>query len=63
MPDISMCSGEGCPRAPTCYRAQATPDEYRQTYFASPPMKPDQSCEYHWPIAALNKPDETEQTR
>ena len=32
MPDISMCQNKGCPLSSTCYRFQAVPSEYRQTY-------------------------------
>jgi hypothetical protein len=38
MPDITMCSGDGCHRRERCYRATATPNA-RQSYFASPPLK------------------------
>ena len=27
MPDITMCTSNGCPVKDSCYRAQATPDE------------------------------------
>lgn len=47
MPDISMCTGKECPIKNTCYRYIARPSEYRQSYFMSPPYKPDGSCESH----------------
>lgn len=65
MPDIAMCSGDGCPMRETCYRAMATPSKYRQSYFATPPFNlsghasADQlvtvtqrreACEYYYPI-------------
>lgn len=37
MPDITMCSGEGCVIKEDCYRFKATPNEYRQSYFTEPP--------------------------
>jgi len=47
MPDITMCKGDGCVFKDTCYRHIATPSEYRQSYFLSPPIKKD-SCDYYW---------------
>ncbi len=32
MADISMCIKEDCPSFKGCYRAQATPNPYRQSY-------------------------------
>lgn len=49
MPDISMCTGEGCPRKETCYRFTAKPSELRQSYFMKAPIKEDNTCEYYWP--------------
>lgn len=48
MPDIAMCSGEGCPQRNRCYRATATPSTHRQTYFATPPVKADGTCDHFW---------------
>lgn len=52
MPDISMCPGKDetreCPNAKICHRATATPDEFRQAYFAELPLK-ENGCEYFWP--------------
>lgn len=45
MPDITMCEGTGCPQANQCYRHRAIPNEFRQSFFTVPPMKPD-GCEY-----------------
>lgn len=47
MPDITMCSGEGCPLKESCHRFTAKPNEYRQSYFVDPPIK-DSKCEYYW---------------
>jgi len=32
MPDITMCMTEDCPLFKECYRAQAVPNPYRQSY-------------------------------
>jgi alpha-galactosidase/6-phospho-beta-glucosidase family protein len=56
MPDITMCSGNYCPLAKTCYRYKATPSEYRQSYFTKPPIK-DGKCDYYWEL----KTEEDEQ--
>lgn len=37
-------SGEGCKLAGNCYRKTATPNEWRQSYFAKPPMNDDGTC-------------------
>ncbi len=52
MPDITMCTGEGCPRAETCYRKRATPSEYLQAYFTKPPYSQSnhEICEYYWSL-------------
>ena len=57
MPDISMCFGAECPLKEQCYRFTAKPDEFRQSYFADPPIK-DGKCDYFWP----NKKKEDEKT-
>lgn len=46
MPDIAMCSGDGCPLKEKCYRFTAKPSEY-QSYFADPPIK-DGKCDHYW---------------
>jgi hypothetical protein len=40
MPDIIMCSGEGCPEKvrENCYRYRAVPNPYRQSYFMEVPF-------------------------
>ena len=44
-PDISLCLwGAKCPLSPYRYRATATPDEVRQSYFA--PSRNGQECPY-----------------
>jgi hypothetical protein len=47
MPDISMCPGTHCPQANDCYRFRAIPNEYRQSYFMTPPLE-DGKCDYFW---------------
>jgi hypothetical protein len=46
MPDITMCSGEGCPLKDSCYRYTAVEDEY-QSYFIDPPFE-DAECDHYW---------------
>ena len=46
MPDISLCSGEGCNKKDTCYRFLAEPNKYRQSYFSAPPLV-SKVCEYY----------------
>ena len=47
MPDIAMCSGDGCEIKSTCYRYRATPSEYHQSYFVTPPTA-DLQCDFYW---------------
>lgn len=49
MPDITLCSGNYCPLAQTCYRYKATPSEYRQSYFTKPPIK-NGYCDMYWEL-------------
>jgi len=53
MPDITMCNGEGCGIKATCYRFTATPSEFRQAYFVTPPftVKMDGTACYHYWLA------------
>jgi hypothetical protein len=48
MPDITMCSGEGCALRDTCRRFLAEPSRL-QSYFIRPPVK-DGQCSHYWPI-------------
>jgi len=45
MPDITMCSGEGCKSKETCYRYKATPSSI-QSYFLEPPIV-NNACEHY----------------
>ncbi len=47
MPDIAMCKGTDCPLKNECYRFLATPSEYRQSYFVTPPIE-DEKCIEFW---------------
>lgn len=47
MSDITMCTGNNCELALTCHRYTATASEYRQSYFAEPPIK-NGECEHYW---------------
>jgi hypothetical protein len=49
MPDISMCNDYSCPKFDQCYRAQAKPSEYRQSYFMESPRSMD-GCQYFSPL-------------
>jgi hypothetical protein len=48
MPDISMCKGTNCPLRDNCYRYTATPSEFRQSWFTTPPVKSDNTCAWYW---------------
>lgn len=47
MPDITMCTGEGCVAKDWCYRYTAPHGEY-QSFFTEAPGE-DKSCEYFMP--------------
>jgi hypothetical protein len=48
MPDITMCSGNGCPIKDGCYRYYAKPSE-RQSYFIEPPYNHEvKGCPEYW---------------
>ena len=50
MPDISMCSGIDCPLKESCYRAKATPSEFRQAWFCNIPYDHEKEiCDMHIP--------------
>ncbi len=56
MPDITMCIGNGCPRRESCYRATATPSEFRQSYFMDPnPCAEAEGSENSWPYYWANQ--------
>lgn len=45
MPDISMCQNNKCPSFSKCYRAQAVPTPYRQTYGGFAPSPGEEKCD------------------
>lgn len=55
MPDITTCIGTGCSKAGTCFRAKASPNPFRQSYFRASPIIKDEegkeTCPYYWKIA------------
>lgn len=53
MPDITMCTGVGCPLKETCYRYKAKPDEWWQSFFMTPPFEKGK-CEHYWEIRGKN---------
>lgn len=48
MPDIAMCEGTGCPHKEGCYRYTATPSEFMQSYFMTPPIDENGKCDHYW---------------
>ena len=52
MPDISMCLNDACPSATRCYRHEAKPNEWRQSYAE---FKPDETgkCEDFAPMDGM----------
>lgn len=59
MADIAMCGGDGCTLKDSCYRHVAKADEYRQSYFVSPPftIADDKlTCDHYWETDISNNP-------
>lgn len=50
MPDITMCNGNYCELAQTCYRYKATPTPHFQSYFTKTPNTTSYDCDYYWPL-------------
>ncbi len=50
MPDITMCTGDHCPKKKHCHRYRAAPTPLRQAYFVKPPCegKDYTNCDYFW---------------
>lgn len=61
MPDITMCTGKGCPMKNKCYRFTAKPGEY-QSFFTSPPIEKSE-CDYFWAAAVPLKPKKSTRRR
>ncbi len=51
MPDITMCTGEACNKKNSCYRYTADSDIRGQSYFVTPPVKEDGTCDSYWKIS------------
>lgn len=48
MPDITMCSGKGCPIKDGCYRYYTKPSQW-QSYFTEPPYNHEvKGCPEYW---------------
>ena len=54
MADISMCKDEKCFNYTRCYRAQAEPNPYWQSYFVNSPKSMD-GCQFYWPMEETNE--------
>lgn len=55
MSDIAMCRSKTCPLRYTCYRAQAEPNPYRQSYADFDPK----NCDAYWKMEPVNGKDIT----
>lgn len=59
MPDIQMCTGEGCQKKDSCWRHTAKPDKCYQSWFDKPPFLENGDCEYFWRrVSGLVKTEE-----
>ena len=47
MADFTMCDGTDCHLKEKCKRYTSRPNEFRQAYFLTPPIKDDE-CEMFW---------------
>jgi hypothetical protein len=58
MADITMCKGHGCPLAKQCYRHNATPSGFTQSWamFDEAPKDERGECSYFWRDPALSTP-------
>jgi len=58
MPDITMCKGDGCSLADTCYRCPVSgtePDPRNQSWFFAEPYYREGTnnlaiCDYYWEV-------------
>lgn len=53
-PDITMCNDHNCPQKEDCYRYNAKPSQYSQSYFVSSPREEDK-CNYFWDMNLYQK--------
>lgn len=51
MPDITICINNNYPKSKDCYRYQAKPKPYAQSYQKFE-LK-DNECEFFWPVTKL----------
>ena len=51
MSDISMCQQSGCPKSWECWRYNAPPDKYRQSYIS--PEFTDNGCNMFWDMGKI----------
>lgn len=52
MPDITMCTGDKCPKKESCYRFTAKADA-RQSFFAAPPVNGKGECRHYWEVTIV----------
>lgn len=56
MSDITMCNGNMCAKKESCYRFTAPVNEFRQDYFASPPINMlTGNCDKYWKVENGNQ--------
>lgn len=56
MPDITMCSGDGCPIRKMCYRFTAIPNNMYQSFFTRAPYnKNTKKCTEYWEVIDVKK--------
>jgi hypothetical protein len=62
MPDIAMCMNHSCPKSKECYRHEAKPNVYRQSYAD---FKPNEAgvCMYFSPDNRTDKEKELDDSR
>lgn len=54
MPDIAMCNSTECPKRYDCYRHEALPDPFMQTWGDFDEQRDGGNCEYWWPLKPKN---------
>jgi len=56
MPDITMCQDHQCKLKENCYRYNAMPSKYDQSYFVNSPYnKQEDNCQYFWDSSHYQK--------
>lgn len=51
--DISMCQNKKCKDKDTCYRFNAVPEKYYQSYMLIEGTKDKNKCEYYWKMKGV----------